>query len=133
MELIDQASAIRGPAIQLSLGPKRSARRPPRGVARKVSVVMAIVKVHWIAAMLQPCFSWIGWMNRVQPYCRLAIATTQAMPRTSCPQRAMRLALCRLGPLPANPSKLETHAPAHRHRRLLRGRCRPLLPHDLRG
>jgi hypothetical protein len=40
-----------------SFGPNRSTKRPPRGVARKVSVVTAIVKVHWIAAMLQPCFS----------------------------------------------------------------------------
>jgi hypothetical protein len=38
-------------------------------------------------AKLQPNVSLMGIVNRVQPYCRLAIITMQMMPTTSCAHR----------------------------------------------
>src|SRR5262249_62249109 len=56
---------------------------PPKGTTRKVPVAMAIEKVHCNAAVPQPYLRSIELTNSVQPYCRLAIATMQTMPRMS--------------------------------------------------
>ena len=78
-----QAIAIRGPLSRLSLGPKRSTSRPPNGTTKNVSVAIAIVNVHCNAVVPQPYFWAMGLMNSVQPYCRMAIATRQTMPKAS--------------------------------------------------
>src|SRR5262249_34982809 len=83
MELMYQAIAINGPLTQMRRGPKRSTRRPPKGTTKKVSVAMAIEKVHCNAAVPHPYLRSIELTNSVQPYCRLAIATMQTMPRMS--------------------------------------------------
>jgi hypothetical protein len=51
---------------------------------------MKMVKAIWIGALPHPYLASIGSMNRVQPYCRLAIITRQMMPSTNWRQRVHR-------------------------------------------
>ena len=45
-----------------------------------------MVKVTWIAALLQPYLAPIGPTNSVHPYCRLATITMQMRPTINCAQ-----------------------------------------------
>ena len=92
---------------------------------------MKMVKATWIAALPQWCFASIGSMNRVQPYCRLAIITRQMMPKPSWPQRVHFEAAARA----AEPSDATViSAPTHRRRpervaanHVNHQQCEPLL------
>src|SRR5438477_6557257 len=74
------------PNSTTSFGPKRSTNQPSTGTSQ-VSVNTKMLKATWIAARPQWYLASIGSTNSVQPYCRLAIITMQAMPNTSCSQR----------------------------------------------
>src|SRR3954454_17050864 len=76
-------------------GPKRSTNQPSSGTSH-ASVMTKIEKATWIAARGQPCRSWIGCTNSVQPYCRLAIITMQATPAASCSQRVLTSAFSKV-------------------------------------
>ena len=112
-ELTIQAIAIIAPpkaTINLGpfFGPMRSTIQPSIGVSQ-VSSATNRLKAIWISAIDQPCALLIGWTNKVQPYCRLAIITMQTMPMISWSQRLVdgepvatpvENALCMLVPPP---------------------------------
>src|SRR5580693_4791752 len=82
------ATISRGPLR----GPMASTIQPSTGVSQ-VSSAIKILNASWISAIDQPCALLIGLTNRVQPYCRLAISTMQAMPTTSWVQRVVEDAI----------------------------------------
>src|SRR6267154_454308 len=87
MALMAQAMPTRMPPIRTTIfGPKRSTNQPSTGTSQ-VSVSTKMLKATWIAARPQWYLVSIGKTNSVQPYCRLAIITMQAMPKASCSQR----------------------------------------------
>src|SRR5256886_13920155 len=73
----------RPPTTIIHFGPKRSTRYPSAGTSH-VSNRTNMVKVTWIAALVQPYLAPMGPTNSVQPYCRLATITIQMMPTSSC-------------------------------------------------
>src|SRR5580693_2406723 len=86
------SATVRPPKATIILGPLRgpmaSTIQPSTGVSQ-VSSAIKILNASWISAIDQPCALLIGLTNRVQPYCRLAISTMQAMPTTSWVQRVV--------------------------------------------
>ncbi len=72
------ATISRGPFF----APMRSTIQPSIGVSQ-VSSATNMLKAIWMSATDQPCATLIGWTNKVQPYCRLAIITMQTMPMIS--------------------------------------------------
>src|SRR5438445_8261058 len=82
-----QAMPTRMPPIMTTIfGPKRSTNQPSTGTSQ-VSVNTKMLNATWIAARPQWYLASIGKTNSVQPYCKLAIITMQAMPKASCHQR----------------------------------------------
>ncbi len=88
--MIQPIAIITPPKATISRGPRcapiRSTIQPSSGVSQ-VSSATNRLKAIWMSATAQPCARFIGWTNRVQPYCRLAIITIATMPMTSCSQR----------------------------------------------
>ncbi len=77
-----KATISRGPFF----GPTLSTIQPWIGVSQ-VSSATNRLKAIWMSATAQPCATFIGRTNKVQPYCRLAIITMQTMPMISWSQR----------------------------------------------
>src|SRR5947209_20423199 len=69
-----------------SRGPYLSTNQPSTGTSQ-VSNRTKSVNANWIDARSHLNAFWISGTKKVQPYCRLAIITMQAMPRTSWVQR----------------------------------------------
>src|SRR3979411_3349696 len=82
-----QAMPTRMPPIMTTIfGPKRSTNQPSTGTSQ-VSVSTKMLKATWIAARPHWYLASIGKTNSVQPYCKLAIITMQAVPIPNCSHR----------------------------------------------
>src|SRR5437588_12256239 len=74
------------PKRMTNFGPYLSTNHPSTGTSH-VSNRTKSVNANWIDARSHLNAFWISGTKKVQPYCRLAIITMQAMPRTSWVQR----------------------------------------------